>query len=99
VSPVKNLDFNASYYALFADQAVPTRDLNETLLPALGGPAMLGPFTGTGNFRGHYFQAVLKYKFNKHVSGHLWSEFLVPGDYYVQHDLMTFLRAEMLFTF
>jgi hypothetical protein len=99
LSPVKNLDFSASYFAMFADQAVPTRDLNETLLPALGGPAMLGPFTGTGNFRGHYLQAVLKYKFSKHLSGHLWSEFLFPGNYYVSRSMMDFLRAEIMFTF
>jgi Alginate export len=99
VNPIKKLNFSASYYALFADQEVPTRDLDATLLPALGAPAMVSPFTGKGNFRGHYLQSVLKYQFNKHLSGHLWSEFLFPGDYYVDHTTMTFLRAEVMMTF
>ena len=98
VTPVKKLDFSLSYYALFADQSVPTRDLNETLNPALGLPASPGPFSTTGNFRGHYLQAVLKYKFTQHMSGHLWGELLFPGDYYVDHSLVTFLRAELMFT-
>jgi hypothetical protein len=101
-SPMKNMDFSATYYALWADQKVPTRDLNETLFPAVVGipaAAEAGPFTTTGNFRGHYLQAVLKYKFNSHISGHLWSEFLFPGDFYVCRQPMDFLRAEMMFTF
>src|ERR1017187_484520 len=97
-TPVKKLDFSLSYYALFADQSVPTRDLNETLNPALGIPGSPGPFSTTGNFRGHYLQAVLKYKFTQHMSGHLWGELLFPGDYYVDHSLVTFLRAELMFT-
>ena len=99
VTPLPKMDFSASYAALFADQDVPTRNLNETLLPALGPPAQAGPFSNDGSFRGHYFQAVLKYKFNAHVSGHLWSEFLLPGDFYVSDKLVSFLRAELMFTF
>ena len=99
LSPTKKMDFSASYYAMFADQSVPTRDLNSTLLPALGGPSELGPFTGNGNFRGHYLQGILKYKFNQHLSGHLWSEFLFPGDYYVDRSMISFLRAEVMMTF
>ena len=53
----------------------------------------------TGDDRGQYLQAVLKYKFNQHLSGHLWSEFLFPGDFYANHDLITFLRAEIMLTF
>jgi len=41
---------------------------------------------------------VLKYKFSKHLSGHLWSEFVFPGDYYVNRDMITFLRAEIMLT-
>ncbi|MGO8836894.1 MAG: alginate export family protein [Limisphaerales bacterium] len=99
LNPMKNMDFSASYAALFADQDVPTRNLNETLLPALGPPAQQGPFSNNGDFRGHYLQAVLKYKFNAHVSGHLWGECLFPGDFYVSNQTMCFLRAEMMFTF
>ena len=99
VAPFKNFDFSASYFALFADQAVPTRDLNETLNPALGLPAFAGPFTTTGTFRGHYFQTIFKYRFSKHMTGHLWGEWLLPGDYYVSKGLIQFLRAEVMFTF
>jgi hypothetical protein len=87
LTPIKDMQFSASYYALFADQAVPT----QATLP--------NAFTDSGTFRGHYLQAVLKYKFSKHMTGHLWSELLFPGDYYVSHQTMTFLRAEMMFTF
>ena len=93
VTPIKDLNFSASYYALFADQAAPTRDFDN--LEGLGN----GPFTTTGTFRGHYLQGVLKYKFSRHMTGHLWSEFLFPGDYYTSNQMMTFLRAEVMFTF
>ncbi|MGB9601980.1 MAG: alginate export family protein [Limisphaerales bacterium] len=53
---------------------------------------------GTGDFRGHYLQALIKYKFSKHLSGHLWSEFIWAGDYYAKRDLFTFLRAEVYLT-
>ena len=92
ITPMKNLDFSASYYALFADQDEPTRDYSEVI--GFG----QGPFSNSGNFRGHYIQSILKYKFSEHLSGHLWGEVLFPGDYYVDHSLMTFLRAELMFT-
>jgi hypothetical protein len=57
------------------------------------------PFSNSGTFRGHYLQGVLKYKFSEHLSGHLWSELLFPGDYYTQRKTMSFLRAELMFTF
>ena len=87
LTPMKDMQFSASYYALFADQSVPTQATVPTA------------FTGTGNFRGHYLQAILKYKFSKHMSAHLWGELLFPGDYYTSDQLMTFLRAEVMFTF
>jgi hypothetical protein len=86
IDPIKNLNFSASYLAWLAIEDVPTR----------GVP---GPFTNTGNFRGHFFQGVLKYKFSKHLSGHLWSEFMLPGHYYTSTTLMSFLRAEVMLTF
>lgn len=86
VTPVKNLDVSASYFALFAAEDIATR----------GSPTL---FTGTGNFRGHFLQATLKYKFSKRLSGHLWSEFEFPGNYYVYRQVWTFLRAEVMFTF
>jgi hypothetical protein len=87
LTPIKDMNFSLTYNALFADQDVPTQATVPTA------------FTGTGNFRGHYLQAVLKYKFSKHLSGHLWSEFLFPGNYYVSRSMMDFLRAEIMFTF
>jgi hypothetical protein len=56
-------------------------------------------FSNNGNFRGHYLQAVLKQQFTKNISGHLWGEWIWEGNYYAQRDLMTFLRAEVMFTF
>ena len=104
VTPIKDLDFSASYYALFANQSVPTRDFDASYqldFTGIGGPDLrtTGPFTTTGTFRGHYLQSVLKYKFSQHMSGHLWSEFLFPGNFYVSGQMMTFLRAELMFTF
>jgi len=89
ISPTKKLDFTANYYALFADQDVPTR--------ASAGNLPL--FSQTGSFRGHYLQTVLKYKYNAHLSGHLWAEFVFPGDFYTYHDTMSFLRGEINLTF
>jgi len=87
INPMPKLEFSATYNAMFANQAVPTR------------ASQPGLFTDTGNFRGHYFQAVLKYKFNQHLSGHLWSEFVLPGNFYTYGNLMTFLRAEIMMTY
>jgi len=95
LTPLKNMDLSASYFILLADQDMATRDLNNTF----HGSASQSAFTGTGNFRGQYLQAVLKYKFNQHLSGHLWSEFLFPGDFYANRQMETFLRAEIMFTF
>lgn len=86
ISPWKKLDFTASYYALFAAESVPTREANAAL------------FTGNGNFRGHFLQAILRYRFSQHVSGHLWSEMLFPGDFYTSRTTAYFLRAELLFS-
>ena len=90
ITPAKDLDFSVDYFALFSDQKF--SNANGLTLPPSGG-------FGNGSFRGHYLQAILKYKFSSHVSAHLWSEFVWMGDYYKQRDLMSFLRAEVLFTF
>jgi hypothetical protein len=89
VTPVKKLDFSLSYYALWANQDTPTRAL----------PFAQPAFSDSGDFRGHYLQAILKYKFNDYVSAHLWSEFLWEGDFYAKQQMMDFLRAEVMFTF
>jgi hypothetical protein len=93
IDPMKNMNFLVNYSALLADQEVPTRAVGAG---AVGGAAPL--FSGDGSFRGHYVQAILKHKFNKYVSGHLWSEFVWMGDYYTNKELMSFLRAEVLLT-
>jgi hypothetical protein len=86
MNPLKNTDFSATYNALFAPEDTATR----------GAPGM---FSNDGNFRGHFVQAALKHKFSRHVSGHLWSELLFPGDYYVHHSMASFLRAEVMVSF
>ncbi len=95
VAPIKSMDFSLSYYALFADQEVPTRPLNQ----AFGFPATDTPFSNNGHFRGNYIQSVLKYKFNKYLSAHLWSEFLWEGNFYARGQMMDFLRAEVMVSF
>jgi Alginate export len=87
VNPTRKMEFSASYYALFAMNDVPTREASSTL------------FSNNDNFRGHFASAILKYKFSSHMNGHLWSEFLFPGGYYAHDNLITFLRAEVMFTF
>ena len=86
-TPVQNTTFSLMYNALFAPEAVPTRAVTP------------GQFSKDGNFRGHYVQAVLKHRFSKYISAHLWAEAVSQGDYYANHDVMTFLRAETVFTF
>jgi hypothetical protein len=86
--PMRNMDFSLNYNLMYSDQDTPTR-ANQPQL-----------FSRNGSFRGHYLQAILKYKFSQHVSGHLWSEFVFPGNFYASGDqAMTFLRAELWFTF
>lgn len=94
-TPVRNLQFSAAYYALFAPKDIATR--------ATGGAS--GLFAGNaglsdhGGFRGHFLQTVLKYRFNKHMMGHLWAEFEFPGDYYTYRQTWYFLRPEIMFVF
>ena len=92
VNPLKKMEFSASYYALFAPESVATRDATAKS----GTPGTL--FTDNGHFRGHFLSGMLKYKFSQHMSGHLWSEFQFPGDYYVSKTMIPFLRAELFFT-
>ena len=86
ITPIKDTTFSATYNALFAPEGVPTRAVAPTRF-------------NDGNFRGHYLQTVLKHQFNKYISGHLWGEWVWQGDFYDRRDLMTFLRAELMFKF
>jgi hypothetical protein len=87
VTPVKGLNFNAMYNALFAPESTPTRTIAPTR------------FSNNGNFRGHYVQGILKYQWNKYVSTQVKGELLCEGDYYAHRDLMSFLRTELMITF
>jgi hypothetical protein len=87
ITPVKGLNFNAMYNALFAPESTPTRTIAAT------------QFSNNGNFRGHYVQGILKYQWNKYVSSQIKGELLCEGDYYAHRDLMTFLRTEINMTF
>ncbi len=86
-TPVKNMDFSLNYNAMFAPESVPTRANVPTA------------FSRSGDFRGHYIQAILRYKFSRHMAAHLWSEFVLPGSFYADNQAMTFLRGEVMFTF
>lgn len=87
LNPMKQMTLSAIYNAWFAPEDVATR----ARIPNL--------FSGDGSFRGHYLQTILKHQFNKHVSAHLWGEFIWSGDYYATQPFMDFIRAEVLMTF
>jgi len=86
-NPMKGMELSVNYYALFAAHDTPTREGSPTL------------FTHNDSFRGHFVAAALKHKFTPRLSGHLWGELQFPGDYYVNDHVMSFLRAELMFTF
>lgn len=99
ITPMKNLDYHLEYTPMFAEHQF-SNPLTSTGSPAgLPGAAPGGAGFGDGYFRGHYMQTWLKYKFNQHLSGHLWGEFIWAGDYYRSANLWSFLRAEVLMTF
>ena len=87
VRPTSQLEFEFDYNALFA----PDNPTN---------PAAPG-FIADGNFRGHLFSFITRYKFNSHLSAHFWSEFLLPGDFYPEanRDTAVYLRGEVALTF
>jgi hypothetical protein len=93
VTPVKGLNFNAMYNALFSPESIPTRDITGT---SAANPER---FSKNGNFRGHYVQGILKYQVNKNVTAQVKGELLFEGNYYAQRDLMSFLRTEINLTF
>lgn len=88
ITPMKKMDISTSYFALFSDQSTPTRAATSSR----------SAFHG-GNFRGHYLQSIVKYKFTEHIAAMLQSELLFPGDYYTDRPLTSFIRAEVTFTF
>ena len=92
ITPIKGVNFNAMYNALFAPENTPTRDAS---IPVTGKER----FSDNGNFRGHYLQGILKYQISKSVAAQIKGEVLWEGDYYAQRDLMSFLRTELTFVF
>ncbi|MFO1498409.1 MAG: alginate export family protein [Verrucomicrobiota bacterium] len=85
-NPHPKLTLGTTYNAWFAPEETATR-----------GSAAL--FSNDGSFRGHFAQALLKWQLNKHLNGHVLGEWVWQGDYYQQRDVMSFLRAEILYTF
>lgn len=85
--PMKKLSLHNDYHLLFCDNNQ-SDDLGNR-------------FSESGCLRGHLFTSMLKYKFNKHISGHLVGEILLPGDYYTDrsNDVALFLRYQLVFTF
>jgi hypothetical protein len=81
-----SLEVEFDYNALFA---------NENPVNAAAG------FVGDGCFRGHLFSAIMRYKINRHLSGHLWTEYFSPGNFYsdANRDNAVFFRAELVLTF
>ena len=85
-TPNKKLELTADYMPLFANE--------NTYAGNVG-------YSDDGNFRGHYFQSIARLTINRHWSGHLWTEFFLPGNYYSpqRDDLAVFCRLELVFRF
>ena len=83
--PIKPLEFSTDYHLLFADENTLRDNAN---------------FSNEGLFRGQLLTALLKYKFNEHVAGHLIGEMFVPGNYYskLAQDTAFYARYEIVFT-
>lgn len=81
-NPTRVIELLADYMPLFANTN-----------PYRGQPG----FSDDGHFRGHLLKGIVKFNFSEHVTGHLWSEFFWPGDYYApdHRDPALFLRAEL----
>lgn len=85
-TPTSKIDLLANYHVLFADE--------NTFGDRAG-------FSSGGDLRGHLFTALLRYKLNRHLAGHLLGEYFIPGNYYpdARQDEAVFLRAELYLTF
>ncbi len=83
--PHETTSVTLDYHALWA---------NENSTRTAG---QLGNITEDGKFRGHLFTGWVKTKLNRHLSGHLVAEYLLPGDFYAQdrRDNSYFVRAEI----
>jgi len=87
-NPHEKLELCADWHILFADETVQNYSAAAT-------------YFGKGCLRGNLLTGLLKYKFNKHVSGHLLAELFFPGDFYNQKtrdEVAGFLRYQLMFT-
>ncbi len=87
VSPLKSTTVATTYCALFAPEEVPTR------------MTATARFSRDGHFRGQMVQAIVKQKLTKEISALFFAEASFLGDYYVRKDTVTFVRAEVMYTF
>ena len=85
MNPSDKTEFSLNYNLFFANQN-----------PKAG----TAGFSDNAKFRGQLLTALLTYKFNPHVSGHLLGEVFAPGNYYddFRNDVALFLRYEVVFT-
>ena len=81
------LEFCLDYHLLFRDKKVTSFGRDES-------------YFDNGCFKGQLVTALLKYKFNDHVSGHLIGEVFAPGDFYndTRNETAGFFRYELTFT-
>jgi len=87
ITPIKDSSLALTYFAAFAPEETPTRTTNASL------------FSRSSHMRGHTVQVVAKQKFNKAISALVLLEGTFLGDYYTHHDLVTFVRVELTYTF
>ena len=87
IAPIKGMTVGVTYNALYAPEEVPTRATNTAL------------FSGTNQFRGHYFQTSVRYAFTKQLSAWFLGEAYFQGNFYTHRETMTFVRTELMFTF
>jgi hypothetical protein len=84
--PMEKLTFRADYNLLFTDEKAAYGTRGATFNP-------------DSCFRGQLWTAVLGYKFNEHINGHLVGELFCPGDWYGddRNDAAALLRYELTF--
>ncbi|HQA45687.1 MAG: alginate export family protein [Phycisphaerae bacterium] len=84
--PTDKLTLAADYHLLFADE--------NTFRDRPG-------FSKRERFRGQLLTGIIRYKFNRFLSGHIIGEYFWPGDYYAapRDDPAAYLRMELMFTF
>jgi hypothetical protein len=84
--PTDKMQLSADYHLLFSDENTYRRQSG---------------FSENGAFRGQLLTAIMRYKFNRFMAGHLVGEVFFPGDYYSaeRNDPGAFVRAELTFSF